>query len=386
MSQRLIFVVNNPDFFISHRLPVARAAKATGYEVHVATPLAVEYEGGVATPRTKSIAIIENEGFIFHPVNLNRRGMNPFREGSAIFELFRLYRRVRPDIVHHVTIKPVLYGGIAARFAGVPAMVSAVSGFGYVFLSRGFFASCVRVFVQAAYRFAFGHPRSAVILQNPDDRVDFLRWHLVDAGKIEMIRGSGVDMALFTSKPEPSGPPVVVLPARLLCDKGVYEFVEAARVLRSKGVLARFALVGGIDEGNPAGISRQTVEKWVGEGAVEWWGLRDDMQTVFSESHVVCLPSYREGLPKALVEAAACARAIVTTDVSGCRETVDNGVNGLLVPARDAVALAVALEKVINDRETRLAMGQAGRKKVESALSVETVVSETLALYRKLSV
>lgn len=366
---RLLFTVNDAGFFLSHRLPIALAAKAEGFDVQVATG------PGAAVAR------IVAHGFPHHAVPISRRGRNPWTEAKAIWALYRLYRSLRPDLVHHVTIKPVLYGGIAARLAGVPAVVSAVSGLGYVFVRHGPASAMLRAIVKAAYRIALHRQGARVIFQNPDDHREFVEQGLVAAKACVLIKGSGVDIGRFAPTPEPAGAPRVVLAARMLWDKGVGEFVEAARLLNKDGVQARFVLVGASDDGNPTAIPSARLRAWQADGVVEWWDHRTDMPGVLAQAHIVCLPSYREGLPKSLVEAAACARPIVATDVPGCREIARDGENALLVPARDPAALAEALARLIADPGLRRRMGARGRAIAEAEFSLDRVVAETLALY-----
>ncbi len=370
--RKLLFVVNDGPFFLSHRLPLAEAAREAGYEVHVATP----DDAGAAR--------IRDRGFAFHPIPLVRSGTRLFQEAGSFLALLRLYRALRPDIVHHVTIKPVLYGGLAARLARVPAVVHAVTGLGYLFVARSAKAAALRAAVKAVYRLALRHPRSRVIFQNPDDLAFFRDQRLVRPGQPVLIRGSGVDMTLFAPEPEPGGTPVVLFASRMLWDKGIGEFVGAVKRLRDRGIEARFVLVGDTDPNNPAAVPPAQLKAWQASGLMEWWGRCDDMPGVFAKSHVVCLPSYREGLPKVLVEAAACGRAIVATDVPGCREIVQSGVNGLLVPARDEAALADALQQLIEDPERRRAMGRAGRRLAVEEFALDRVVADTLGLYADL--
>jgi glycosyltransferase involved in cell wall biosynthesis len=299
------------------------------------------------------------------------------QEARALAEIVRLYRALRPDLVHHVALKPVIYGSIAARRAGVPAVVNAMAGLGYVFSSQDLKARLARPLVASALRALIEGPRARLILQNRDDAE-----HLGARNPV-IIPGSGVDLDAFAPSREPQGTPVVVLPARMLRDKGVVEFVEAARRLKQAGVAARFALVGAPDEENPARIPESQLRAWDAEGAVEWWGWREDMAAVFRESAVVCLPSWREGLPKALIEAAAAARPIVTCDVPGCRDVVAHGQNGLLVPPRDAQALAAALGKLLADPSLRNELGEAGRRRAER-FSTKRVVAQTLRLYAEI--
>ncbi len=367
---RLLLVVNDAAFFLSHRLALATGARDAGFDVHVATPR------DEASPR------IEAAGLSYHAIPLSRRGTSPAAELQTVAALVTLYRRVAPDIVHHVTAKPILYGGVAAQVARVPAVVHAVSGLGHVFISDRPRARVLRHAIRATYRIATSHPNCAVIFQNDDDRRTF--GSSIRTSHVVMIRGSGVDLEAFRAMPLPTDePPIVVLPSRMLWDKGVAELVEAARRLKSNGVRARFALVGGIDPGNPAAVPRERIEAWVAEGIVEWWGMRSDMPDVLAQATIVCLPSYREGMPKALLEACAVGRPIVTTDVPGCRDVVAGGEHGVLVPARDAGALADALGRLLGDRARieRMALASAEAAK---RFSVREVLDLTLRLYREL--
>lgn len=298
--------------------------------------------------------------------------------------LLRLYRSLKPDLVQHYTIKPVLYGGIVARVVRVPAVVHVVGGLGYVFKARGIKASLLRAGIKPFYRLAMGSPRVRVVFQNSDDRDVFLRDKFVDEAATVLIRGSGVDMTEFPPTPEPSGTPLVLLASRMLWDKGVGEYVEAARRIREGGVVARSVLVGDSDPGNPSAIPIAQLKAWHDSGVVEWWGWREDMPAILTHANVVCLPSYHEGVPKALIEAAACERAIVATDIPGCRDAVRHGENGLLVPVRDPGALATALRRLIEAPVLRRQMGMRGRAIVEQEFSTEKVAAETLAVYQKL--
>ncbi|CAJ48123.1 glycosyltransferase family 4 protein [Bordetella avium] len=370
---RLLFVVNNPAFFLSHRVALAIAAQAQGYEVHVATM------DGPSVPQIQAL------GMTHHVIPMSRSGKKPMEELKTMLALYRLFRKLRPDLVHLVTIKPVLYGGIAARLARVPAMVAAISGLGYVFMAKGARARLVRAVVGRFYRLALGHPNSRVIFQNANDRDLLSRLGAVRSERVEMIRGSGVDLSRYRAEPEPPAPPVVVLMvARLLRDKGVYEFVEAARLLRQQGLNVRMRLAGGVDLGNPASIRADEVQAWARAGLVEALGERQDIAELYAASHIAVLPSYREGLPKSLIEAAACARAVVTTDVPGCRDAIDPDQTGLLVPPHDAPALAAAIARLVADPAQRQRMGQAGRRLAEREFSIDDVCRRHLAIYAAL--
>lgn len=294
-----------------------------------------------------------------------------------------MFTAERPDIVHNVAMKPVLYGSIAARFARVPRVVNALAGMGYVFTSRDLRARLLRPAITLAFRRVLDRPGDRLILQNPDDRALFVSRRVVSAERVVVIRGSGVDTAAFAATNEPADTPVVMLASRMLRDKGVLEFIAAAQCLRREGVSARFVLVGEPDPENPASLSRPELQQLCGD-AVEWWGPRTDMPATLAQASLVCLPSYREGLPKVLLEAASCARAIVTTDVPGCREIVRDGENGILVPARDAGALAKAIRTLIKNPEKRRAMGARSRRIAEAEFALERVLEETIAVYREL--
>jgi glycosyltransferase involved in cell wall biosynthesis len=372
-DRRLLFVVNETAFFVSHRLPIGIAARTAGYDVHLAA-----LDSG-------QVELIRSHGITYHPVRLNSVGINPLRDTELVLQLWDLVRRLRPALLHTVTIKPVLYGGIVARVLGVPALVSAVSGLGFIFGYRAKSTWPVRRIVEQLYRLALAHRNSRTIFQNRDDRAQFLAAGLVASDRAVLIRGSGVDMGLFRPSEEPSEPPVVVLPARLVWEKGVGEFVEAARHIHAAGKAARFVLVGDLTIRNRARVPRERLEAWMAEGVVEWWGYRADMPAVYAESHIVCLPTfYREGVPKVLIEAAACGRPIVATDTPGCREIVRHGENGLLVPPRSAAALAEALLPLLGDSPRRVAMGQRGRAIAVAGFSTEHVVEATLAVYQEL--
>lgn len=368
MRPRLVYVVTEDWYFWSHRLDLARAAREAGYEIIVATRVTDHGER------------IRGEGFQLEPLEMVRRSRNPFREVMAIAELVQLYRRVRPDVVHHVAMKPILYGSLAAWCARAPAVINAFAGLGYAFMDER--NGLVRWCVKSALRIVLRLGHSVVLVQNRDDQDRLVGEGVVPASRTRLIAGSGIDIALYSLQPQPSGTSVVVLPARMLWDKGVGEFVEAARSLKQKGVHARFILVGRRDEHNPAAIPESRLKEWVQEGVVEWWGHREDMPAVYAAAMLVVLPSYREGLPKVLLEAAACGKAIVTTDVPGCREIVRDRFNGLLVAPKDSTALAMAMEELLSNQEARDVMGQRSRTRVTTEWSGPRITEQILGLYR----
>jgi len=366
---RLLMVLNDAPFFITHRLPVALAARDAGYEVHVALP----FEVG-------PLAIIEREGLIAHDIPLKRGARRVGGELALIARLWRLVGRLKPDILHAVTMKPVLYAGLVARLRGVPGVVHAITGLGYLFLIEGLAARLQRAFVKRLYLLALGHKNCVAIFQNPDDLQLFFDNRLVDPGIVTMIKGCGVDMTRFAQRPEPEGEPVVMFPARILGDKGVHEFIAAARALKGR---ARFVLVGRTDPDNPTDVGEAGIRTWEREGIVAWQGFSEDMPETLAQATIVCMPSYREGLPRGLIEAAAVGRAIVATDVPGCREIVRNGDNGLLVPARDGAATTAAIATLLDDPELRRRMAARSRAIAESEFSVELFVERSMAAYER---
>jgi len=364
-------VANVAWFFHSHRLPLALAARADGYDVHVAAGP----DG--ADP-------IMATGLPFHTLPAVREATGLVDELAFYGSLVSLYRRLSPGIVHHISLKPVVYGSLAARHASVPWIVNAVSGMGTLALASGLRAGIRRTLARPLLRFGSNRPNCRMIFQNRDDRAEYLAAGIVPAERAVLIPGSGVDLAEFHPVALPNGTPIVMLPSRLIYDKGIGEFVHAARLLRARGVWARFVLVGALDPHNSTGIAADTVKNWVAEGAIEWWGRRSDMASTLSEASIVCLPSYREGMPKALLEAAASGRPIVTTDTPGCRDCVEPGITGLLVPQRDALALADALQGILTDPARRAAMGAAGRVLAERSFGLPLVIDRHLALYHGL--
>lgn len=365
---RLLYLITEDWYFWSHRLDLARAAREAGYDVIVATRVTDHGER------------IRGEGFQLEPLEMVRRSRNPLREVIAVAELVRLYRRVKPVVVHHVAMKPILYGSLAAWLTRVPSVINAFAGLGYAFMDErnGLLRWCVKTSVRTVLRLS----HSVTLVQNQDDQDRLVGEGVVPASQARIIAGSGIDVAAYSIQPQPSGISVIVLPARMLWDKGVREFVEAARLLKQKGVHARFILVGRRDEHNPAAIPEIRLKEWVQEGVVEWWGHREDMPAVYAAAMLVVLPSYREGLPKVLLEAAACGKAIVTTDVPGCREVVRDRFNGLLVSPRDSTALAAAIDELLSDQALREVMGQRSRTRVLAEWSSPRITEQVLGLYR----
>ncbi len=372
---KIILFANTDWYLYNFRLSLAQALRSGGHEVVLVSP------PGKFSQR------LEGAGFRWIPFPLSRRGTNPLAELTTIWRLRDLYRAEKPDIVHHFTIKCVLYGSLAAHISGVHMLriINAITGLGFVFIGQGWRAGGLRWLVKSLYRIALKNTQ--VVFQNEDDRALFFELGLVTAAQVCLIPGSGVDVSRFEAAPaaDPARaglPVVVVLPARMLWDKGVREFVQAAQLLKEQGVPGRFALVGDTDPNYPACVPEQQLNEWQASGIVEWWGWQEDMPAVYRQADIVCLPSYREGLPRTLVEAAACGRALVAADVPGCRSIVRHGENGYLAPVRDGKALAEALRTLILDAGLREKMGRCGREIVVREYSMERVLGDTLLLYQ----
>jgi glycosyltransferase involved in cell wall biosynthesis len=368
---KILLVANTDWYLYNFRRTLAGYLETLGHSVTLVSPT------GPFVPDIRRLGL----RWLEWPVGRQSTGPG---ELLAILRLARLYQREQPALVHHFTVKPVIYGSLAAQLSRVPAVVNAITGLGYVFVRNSTRARVLRPAVLGLYRMAFRHPRRATIFENNFDRDFFVEHGLARQDEGRVIAGAGVDLEHFIPAPEPPGVPLVVLPARMLWDKGVGDLVEASRRLNKRGAL-RIALVGPTDPGNPANIPVETLQGWVREGLVEWWGFQDDMRTIYWQATIVVLPSMGEGVPTALLEAAACGRALVTTDVPGCRDVVADGETGLLVPPGDPAALADALERLASDPALRVRLATAARERVMGRFSLAQVNSETAAVYEAVS-
>lgn len=373
---KIVLFANTDWYLYNFRRSLALALQAGGHELLLLSP---------PGPHGEKLRAL---GLRWEPVDMARRSLNPLREAWLVWRLARQLRRERPDVVHGFTIKCAVYGALAARLAGVRGRVASVAGLGYVFISDSTTARLLRPLVRQLLRAALDGQGARLVLQNPDDVALFTRAGLCDPARIRLIEGSGVDCSRFLPPPggrAAGGPLRVLLPARLLWDKGLAELIEAAHQLQAEGRHVRIQLAGQPDPGNPASVPEATVQGWVAAGLVEWLGHVDDMPALFAAVDVVVLPSYREGLPKGLIEAAACECALVATDVPGCREVVTDGEDGLRVPARDGTALAAAIARLDDDPDLRLRLGRAARRKALDRFAEPGVVARTLAVYRELA-
>lgn len=366
MTRKILFVVNVDWFFISHRLPLAFEALKKGYEVHIACRI------------TDKRKYLECLGLKVHCLNISRSGIDIISEAKTFIEMYRILKEINPNIVHFVTIKPVLYGGIASRFLSIRKKVFSITGLGFVFIKQGIKASFVRILIKIMYRFALGGKNSHVIVQNQDDKEVV---NSISSVQITLVRGSGVDLDQFNYIEENNGQIKVSMACRLLKDKGVFEYVEAAKIIKNKGIKAYFELYGDVDLDNPSSLTNDNIEQIKEDGFVSVFGFRSQISKIFSHANIVVLPSYREGLPKVLIEAAACGRAVVTTDVPGCRDAIEINITGLLCKVKDVNSLALSIEKLILDNELRNDMGRAGIKLAKKEFDINHVVKKHFEIY-----
>jgi glycosyltransferase involved in cell wall biosynthesis len=377
---KVVLFANTDWYLYNFKLSLACLLREQGFEVILLSP------DGEYGPR------LEKLGFRWHAVPMSRRSLNPLREVMLVVWLVRFLRREKPDIVHGFTIKSAVYGSLAARLAQVPARVASVAGMGYVFTSRDMKARILRPLVRGVMNASLNGRGTALILQNPDDLALFEQARIVDTRSIRLIKGSGVNLDKFRLRTA-TGPAQatpgslrVLLAARLLWDKGIAEYIAAARLLKAENRGVRFLLAGLPDEGNPASVHTDEVNEWTREGVIEWLGHVDDMPALLSNVDAMVLPSYREGLPKALIEAAACGLPLITTDVPGCREVVSrNGTDGILVPVRDHVALADAIRLLDDNRALCVKLGLAARERAIAEFDERIVLEKTFAVYLELA-
>jgi len=369
---KVLFLVTEDWYFCLHRLSLACALRDNGYDVVVAT--CVNDHG----------AQILAEGFKLVPIRLSRSGWNPFADLLAIAEIVRIYRSEKPDIIHHIAMKPIIYGSWAARIAGVRPVVNAFAGLGYVFEGTQGSKRVLQGLTVLLLRTAFIGKSNVAMFENSDDLEELRSRGVVTTERSIVVRGAGVDENVFAPTPEAPGVPIILLAGRMLFLKGVGEFVEAARIIRDRGIAASFVLAGRRDPSNPTSITEQQLKDWQTAGLIQYWGDRSDMPEIIGQAHIVALPSWTEGLPRSLLEAASCARPVVGTDIPGNREIVHDGKNGFLVPVRNPEALAAALIKLIQDPGLRRSMGECGRRMVLEALTERHVFAQVLGLYAKM--
>lgn len=371
-NKKILYFIADDEFFCGHLFDLARAAQAQGAEV------------GVITRVSRQGDTIKKAGIKLIPLHaLHRSKINFFNEMRVFKQLLSVFLKEKPAVVHNIGMKPILYGSLMASLAGVPKIVNSFTGLGFMFTHDTPNTRLKRKIFTHIFKRLVRRKSMVSIVQNRDDFKIFQTLKLTPPSRLFLIRGCGVDPQVFKDTPEPdttSGVRVAFV-ARMLKDKGVVELIESIRILKDKGASAHFLFYGTVDPQNPSSLSEEELAAWHNQGLIDWQGHCEEMADAYKNVHMVVLPSYREGLPKSLLEAASCGRAIVATDVPGCREIVEHGVNGLLVPPKDPVALANVLEKLINNAHLRQSMGQAGRKMIEAHFSVETINAETIRRY-----
>jgi glycosyltransferase involved in cell wall biosynthesis len=373
-KKKIIYVVAEDAYFCSHRIDLAKSVLNQGFDVYVVTQIRNHRK----TIKDAKIKVI--------PFIWDRRSKNPFKAFVQIYKLYKIYKKINPDLIHQLAVKPVLFGSIAALFlpsTQKPFVINALTGLGYIFTSNSILAKVLKLVTTFILKYVLNQKRTNLILQNPDDQQLIIEKCAVPQTKMTLIRGSGVNTDEYISWPEPDSPPLqVMFASRLLRDKGIFEFVEAACLLKEKKLPINFIVVGAPDPHNPSSLTHEQLKKLQENKVVEWWGHHTNMKETWRKCHVAVLPSYREGLPKALLEAAATGRAIVTTNAPGCKEVVDDGVNGFLVPVQSISPLAEAIEKLLNN-DLRHKMADESRNKIVTSLSLEYVIKETLSLYTR---
>lgn len=375
MKKKIFFLVNTLSFFISHRLDIAIAAKKNNFIVQI----------GYGEIGNTKLSILEKKGIELYKLPLERKSFNPFTEIKTLLSIINIFKKTRPDIVHLVTIKAYLYGGIAAKLLRVPCVVSAIAGFGILTNKKKINKSILIKFLYPFFLIAFNHPNQVLIVQNSHDKRVAIKFYGINSKKIILFRGSGIRISNFTNLIEVKNTITICLASRLLIEKGIFDFVSAVKILIRRGYKAKFILAGDIDPGNPSSLNKNDLIKITNEKMIDVLGFHKDIPELFSQSHIVCLPSYYgEGLPKVLMEAAAAGRAIVTTDVPGCRDAIIPNKTGLLVPPKEPEKLADAIQWLIDNPKNRIAMGKAAREFAKKEFKIEKIIEEHLKVYQGL--
>lgn len=375
-KKKLLILVNDLSFFISHRLPIAEISLTKGYDVVIGYG---EYE------KNDKIKLLENKGFELNFIPMYRGSVNLLSNIRSFFNIWKFFKKEHPDIVHLITIKPYLYGGIISRLTGVPALVSAISGLGTLFIDKNLKIIFFRLLLYPIFKIAFNHPNQKIIVQNVNDLKVLVKWGVLKSTKAKLIKGSGVNLEDFKNFDEPKGIPTVCFAARLLRSKGVYDFIAAAKLIKERGIKARFFLAGYLDNNNPSGLSLDDLNSLKKKVNIKFLGYEKNIPELYAKSNIISLPSYYgEGLPKSLIEAAAASRAIVTTDSPGCRDAIIPNKTGLLVPIKNPQKLADAIEWLIENPKKRISMGKAGRKFAEKEFKIEKIIENHLDIYQEL--
>tara|TARA_B100000886_G_C20381268_1_gene474029 strand:+ start:177 stop:1319 length:1143 start_codon:yes stop_codon:yes gene_type:complete len=377
MNKKLLFNITEDWFFCSHFLERALAAKKAGYSIFVLSRVSLKKD------------ILDNYGIKFISVPYNRKSINPFYEFCVLIKIILIYKTVKPDIVHQVAAKPIIYGSIAARICRIKSVINAPVGMGYVFTSDNIKAKVLRPLIKILFKFFIDshngiNKRNKVIFENKEDLNYFIKLRAVDPKNACIIQGAGVRIKQNFRPQKNKKIPTIILVARMLKDKGINEFVEAARIINSEKILGNFLLVGDVDPGNPSSLKRQTLVKWNNDNVIKWVGWIDNVGEILKKTDILCLPSYREGLPKALIEGAAYGLPIVTTNTIGCKDVVDDGVNGFLVPIKNIEQLSKRILELIQNKHLRDKMGMESFKIASRKFSYKIINSQTLNVYNEI--
>ena len=371
--ERILFVVSEDWYFYSHRLYLAKVAAASGFKV------------GLLSHFSNHKKLIEKEGIITFNWLLKRSSKNIIKEITAIKGVTSSIKTFKPDIIHAVAMKPVLYSSIASYFLGLKNRVYALAGLGHVFTSNKKYFIVLRFCMEFFLKFLLKTHKTILILQNPEDQEVVLNAGIINQSHIRLIRGAGVDMELFSFSPIPKGIPIIILPSRMLWAKGILDFINCAKIINKDKKIARFILIGAPDNQNPDSIPKEKLEEWSKSDLIEWWGHQSDMVKVYHKSTIICLPTtYGEGLPKALLESASCARPIVTYDRPGCREIVRDRYNGFLVKPKDINDLANKISQLLKNPNLCIQMGRNGRRMVKENFTQEIIAEQTIKVWEEL--
>jgi glycosyltransferase involved in cell wall biosynthesis len=369
LTKKILYVINVDWFFISHFLPVGLEGTKRGCAVHIACGITDKKE------------YLESLGFIVHPLSIARSGTSIKTELKTIIEIYKIIKFINPLVLEFFTIKPVLYGGVVSRFLTIPKKVFYITGLGYIFVSCGLKGFIARNLVKILYKLAISGKKNSIIIENIYDKKLINGLNAVNDNQIKIIRGAGVDLSSYCYQEENNTVLIVTMACRLLKDKGVFEYIEAAKILKQKLPNVEFELYGDIDIHNPASLTSNDIENIKKDGFIKVYGFSSNIAKVFQESNIVVLPSYREGLPKVLIEAAACGRAVVTTNVPGCRDAIEPNITGLLCKVKDSKSLANMIEKLIIDNKLRNSMGKEGRKLAEQEFDINKVIKKHFEIY-----
>ena len=372
MKNKIIFLVNVDSFFVSHRLPIAKKLLLDGYDVHIATQF------------TRYKKTLLKMGFNTHDINFNKNSVNLLKAILPIFQIFFLIRKIKPTIIHLITLKPIIFGGFVAFISPINSMVISITGLGSMFLKKGIFYKIRENIFNLFYRIIFLFPNLKVILQNRSDLNYLIKNAKLKKNKTEIIRGSGVDLKSLKFSEIPKREPIIVMASRIIADKGIFEYIKSIQYLKKHNFEGKFYLVGDIDYKNPSAIKKSTVNYWHKKKIITYVKHQKKISTFLKKSTIIVLPSYREGFPKILMEAAACGRPVVTTNVPGCKDAIIKNVTGILVPPKNHILLAQAIKNLCDNRKKLETIGKAARKHALKNFDINNVVSQHLYIYKSL--